>query len=79
MDPFTFIVMMALPVVFIGILIYIRDKFLDYIVGPILDTITSWFNFKNYRQQENFEMILFFIIGIGFIIGFIKLLLFILI
>lgn len=79
MDPFTFIVMMALPVVFIGILIYIRDKFLDYIVGPILETITSWFNFKNYKHQENFEMILFFIISIGFIIGFIKLLLFILI
>lgn len=70
--------MMALPVVFIGFLVYIRDKFFEYVLDPIIDKITSWFNFKNYKQKENFESILFFSISIGLIIGFMKLLMFIL-
>ena len=61
--------MMALPVVFIGFLLYLRDKFFEYVLGPIIDKITSWFNFKNYKQKEKFETVLFLILGIGCSLG----------
>lgn len=60
---------MALPVIFIGFLLYLRDKFFDPIAGTIMDTISSWFKFKNYKQKEKFETVLFLIIGIVFSFG----------
>ena len=64
---------MAAPVVFIGFLLYLRDKFFDPIAEAIIDTLSSWFKFKNYKQKDNFQLILFLIIGIVFSISLIGL------
>jgi hypothetical protein len=74
MFEFTPLLALALPVIFIGFLLYLRNKFFDPIAGAIMDTISSWFKFKNYKQKEKFEMVLFFIIGISFSFGLVGLL-----
>lgn len=73
MFEFSPLVALALPVLFLMILVYLRDKIDEYIYGPIFNKLSSLFTFKKRKQQEAFEFVLFVLIGVVLSIGLVGL------